>query len=289
MMRPAVCLYVLALGASLLVACGGDVGTRAGSGSGSAGVGGGDTLSDPGGTGGRSGADGAGGENVHRFACSAEGLRSAIDVGGGPHRFDCDRPTDIKAASHGVVIDTDVILDGEGELILDEVLIVADVTAELRGFKLTARENLAGFQPLIILNSGTLTVVDSTATANRLTTERVLSGEIIYYGVNEAELMLTNSIVSSGLLSMCGGITEIVESTLSTSLHLVENRDCLGTSLSIASSEVRGECLFDQGSEHVSLGHNVESPGDTCGFDHTTDRVNARTEDLTLTTETRAR
>jgi hypothetical protein len=32
----------------------------------------------------------------------------------------------------------------------------------------------------------------------------------------------------------------------------------------------------------VSGGHNIESPGDTCGFDQPTDQVNVSTEDLNL-------
>ena len=37
------------------------------------------------------------------------------------------------------------------------------------------------------------------------------------------------------------------------------------------------------GAEWVSLGHNIESPGDTCGFDPDgTDQVNVTAEDLKL-------
>ncbi len=35
-------------------------------------------------------------------------------------------------------------------------------------------------------------------------------------------------------------------------------------------------------SEVDSTGYNIESPGDTCGFDHETDQVNVSTEDLKL-------
>ena len=36
------------------------------------------------------------------------------------------------------------------------------------------------------------------------------------------------------------------------------------------------------GGESSSNGYNIESPGDTCGFDQATDQVNVTTEDLSL-------
>jgi hypothetical protein len=49
------------------------------------------------------------------FACSEEGIRDAIEQGGGPHQFDCDGPTTVVTEAQ-IVIDNDVILDGEGNL-----------------------------------------------------------------------------------------------------------------------------------------------------------------------------
>ena len=50
------------------------------------------------------------------------------------------------------------------------------------------------------------------------------------------------------------------------------------TSFSAANSIIVGEC--DTGS--CSSGYNLESPGDTCGFDQGTDQVNVRADDLIL-------
>jgi len=52
------------------------------------------------------------------FPCTEEGIRDAIAVGGGPHPFDCDGPTTVVTEAE-IVIDSDVILDGEGNLTVD--------------------------------------------------------------------------------------------------------------------------------------------------------------------------
>ena len=52
------------------------------------------------------------------FACTEQGIRDAIDEGGGPHYFDCVGPTTVPTEAE-IVINNDVILDGEGDLIVD--------------------------------------------------------------------------------------------------------------------------------------------------------------------------
>ena len=49
------------------------------------------------------------------FDCTEEGIRAAITAGGGPHTFDCNGPTTVTTQAE-IVIDNDVILDGEGNL-----------------------------------------------------------------------------------------------------------------------------------------------------------------------------
>jgi hypothetical protein len=48
--------------------------------------------------------------------CTEQGVRNAIAAGGGPYTFACDGPTALAATFK---IDNDVILTGEGQLIVD--------------------------------------------------------------------------------------------------------------------------------------------------------------------------
>jgi hypothetical protein len=132
------------------------------------------------------------------FACTEQGIRDAIAYGDGPNYFDCDGPTHVPTAAE-IVIDNDVILDGEGNMIVDaggggggtggaggdgaggagfmaaEVAPKANgphrvfsipegVTAELIGLTVTG-----GSTPEAgggILNAGTLSLTNSTVTGN---------------------------------------------------------------------------------------------------------------------------
>ena len=49
------------------------------------------------------------------FPCTEQGIRDAIAFGYGPNTFRCEGPTTVAAGSE-IVIDNDVILDGEGDL-----------------------------------------------------------------------------------------------------------------------------------------------------------------------------
>ena len=111
-------VYVCALGALTLVGCSG--------------------------TGGKSGGGGNGGDTGQVFPCTEQGIRNAIAEGGGPHGFDCDGPTTVVTEAE-IVIDNDVILDGEGNLTVDgpdeystfRISNGYPMIAELRGFSLT--------------------------------------------------------------------------------------------------------------------------------------------------------
>ena len=52
------------------------------------------------------------------FPCTEEGIRAAIEVGGGPYGFACDGPTTVKTTSE-IFIEQRVILDGGGLLTVD--------------------------------------------------------------------------------------------------------------------------------------------------------------------------
>jgi hypothetical protein len=161
------------------------------------------------------------GSCVGTFACTEAGIREAIAAGAGPHGFDCAGPTTV-VTTDTILIDNDVILDGEGNLTVDgkddhRVFLVQDedITdtgqvdppiAELRGFTVTG---------------GTASGVGADA----------LGGGIWAGG----STTLTNTLVNDGCR---GGL--------------------------------------------VSGGYNIESPGDTCGFDQTGDQVSVTAEQLNL-------
>jgi hypothetical protein len=137
--------------------------------------------------------------------CTEQGIRNAIAAGGDtPYTFDCPGSRTV-VSSAVILIDNDVILDGEGNLTIDgdgdhNVFLVAEgATALLRGFVVTN-----GFEPGGgIVNRGNLTVESSTVSGNNVCS--ACSGLGI---LNEGTLMLANSTVSeNGLFAeFAGGI-----------------------------------------------------------------------------------
>ncbi len=96
---------------------------------------------------------------IGAFPCTEQGIRDAIAEGGGPHFFACDETVPIVLAET-IVIDNDVVLDGEGELVLDPlqtaISVVSPASVELRAIRVIG--DSLGY----IVNSGNLTVIDST-------------------------------------------------------------------------------------------------------------------------------
>lgn len=77
-----------------------------------------DATGGAGGVGGTSGTGGSGGIDLDVWPCTEQGIRDAITFGGGPHTFACDGPT-VVTTQATIDIDNDVIIDGEGALIVD--------------------------------------------------------------------------------------------------------------------------------------------------------------------------
>jgi len=249
-------------------------------------------------------------------ACTEEGIRAAITVGGGPFTFSCDGPTTVKTEAE-IVIDNDVILDGEGNMTLDangehSVLWVHErVAAELRGFAVTGgnanalEEGNGGG----IINDGDLTIADCSIREN----VAFLGGGISNIGT----LTLTRSTVSGNSASRGGGIFNEGMATLTNSTISGNTDDGIsndGTmmlisvtvdgyqtplfgissdgTLTVMNSLIVSDCQGDI----VSGGYNIESEGDSCGFDQVTDLVGVAEQDLMLApfadnggpTETRA-
>ena len=146
-------------------------------------------------------------------ACNEQGIRDAIAAGGGPYRFDCNGPQTVVTEAE-IVIDNDVILDGEGKLTVDgdeshRVFSMTDVTAELRGFTVTRGVVVDGCCAAGIESGGSLTLVESRVSGN-------LGVGIMTGG--GGTLTLTDSTVSDndGVgIDIWGGETTLVNSTVS--------------------------------------------------------------------------
>ena len=254
-----------------------------------------------------------------------------------------------------IVIDNDVILDGEGKLTIDgdgdgNVLSVpGGVTAELRGFTVTgggwgrsrgrgieSRGTLtirgcviSGNEASVtggdvdggggIRNAGQMTIIDTTIAENQVSHGQgggiynrpsatltlvnstvshnlagVDNGGSLGGGIwNEGELTIVNSTVSENSIgSCCGGIV-YGDEIYSPGADVADKqyrlwgpptgkrrrgRDrCFDAE--IANTLIDGDCEIDS---TVSGGYNIQSPGDTCGFNHETDQVNVSADDLKL-------
>ncbi|MGB5697240.1 MAG: choice-of-anchor Q domain-containing protein, partial [Polyangiales bacterium] len=296
-----------------------------------------------------------------RFPCTEQGIRDAIAAGGGPYGFDCDGPTTVVTEAE-LVIDNDVILDGEGILTLDGgedhglLRVAGGVSAELHGFtvssgrvfgdpkgvgsssgagihndgelllrsstvsanetgayangggianfgtmtiaKSTVSENTAFRRGAGIYNRGEMTLCDSTVTGN---VAQNGGGPTIGEGggiLNDrGALTLVNSTVSGnaavdlvgegggtiGGIGNFGGTVTLANSTVSGN-RAIDATGALyssGGSVRAIGSLIDGDCSIDSTAE-VSDGHNIESPGDTCGFDEDGDQVNVSAEELKL-------
>ena len=96
---------------------------------------------------------------------------------------------------------------------------------------------------------------------------------------------MTNSTVGSTLV-LCTGTATIVNSTLRGGLFEGVGCDGVDARVTIVGSVVDNTDSPVEGCggdlRFSSLGHNIESPGDTCGLDQPTDRANVSTDDLKL-------
>jgi hypothetical protein len=252
-----------------------------------------------------------------------------------------------------IVIDNDVILDGEDNLTVDgheshRVFSVPEgVKAELN--RLATKGGAVGFanegtltlQDCVVAehrseflfgcgagisNEGEMTIIDSTVTGNYaghgtgggicnhrnatlLLVDSTVSdngadgdGPGLYGGgiSNQGEMTIINSTVSGNDAydavvgeGLGGGIANtgwmsVTNGTVSGNSADSGDAIAIGQSsyTEIASTLIDGDCdSTGEGSmlTGVSLGHNIESPGDTCGFDPDgTDLVNVSAEELNL-------
>jgi hypothetical protein len=145
------------------------------------------------------------GETGQSFPCTEQGIRDAIAEGGGPHFFACDGPRTVETAAE-IVIDNDVILDGESNLTVDgsgveRVLSVkGEVVAAIRGLTVTGGAKCG------IHNAGTLTVAQSRVSANA--GAGICNSQSIWY---EGGTTIIDSVISGnagrGIASGSGSVS----------------------------------------------------------------------------------
>ena len=109
--------------------------------------------------------------------------------------------------------------------------------------------------------------------------------------VNEGALRLTNSTVSGntaestggGLHNTGGGEIWLINSTLSGNSAGASGGAVYSfmSTTYLTNTLVDGDCALDR-APILSSGHNLESPGNTCGLDQPTDESGVSTEDLKL-------
>jgi hypothetical protein len=198
-----------------------------------------------GGGGGSGGTGGSGGNGVacegNVCACTEAGIRAAIAEGGGPFTFDCEGPTTVVTEAE-IVIDNDVILDGEENLTVDgdenhRVFSVPEgVAAELRGFGVTNGRGEADGGG--IYNSGTLTLTNSTLSGN--SSDPQGGGGIRNLGT----LTLINSTVSGSSGGSIGnlGTATLTNSTVSDNFSTEGGgmHNGVGGTLTLTNSTVSG-------------------------------------------------
>jgi hypothetical protein len=166
----------------------------------------------------------------------------------------------------------------------------------------------SGFYGAGIQNGGTLTLTDSTVYENSgsygggiqnaetltVTNSTVSGNTAVYEGggiLNEGMLTLTNSTVSGNTAEHSGGgISNWDELTLTnTTVSGNEAPQVKGITngfrgtLTTTNTVVEGDCATESQATTTSGGYNIESPGDTCGFDPDgTDQVGVSAEALNL-------
>ena len=126
-----------------------------------------------------------------------------------------------------------------------------------------------------ILNYGEMTIINSTVSGNTVETFTPEGGGVSGGGIaNSGWMSLINSTVSGN--SADSGEAIAVSSTTAS---------CPDLYTEIANTLIDGDCDDTEGGSNsmwVSKGYNIESPGDTCGFDQQGDQAGVGEQELNL-------
>ena len=226
--------------------------------------------------------------------CTEQGIRNAVVAGGGPYRFDCDGPTTVTTGAE-IHIYNNVILDGEGNLTVNGndvgcvFCVGGRATAELHGLTVIGGRSAAvsnGGQTLSLTNttvSGNLTGIENLLGTMTVTNSTV-SGH--WQGIRnfEGTMTVTNCTVSgdNAIVNALDATMTVTNCTVSGDIHALTS--VLTTSaIEMTATLFEGACT-QEGDEvtWTSNGYNIESPGNTCGFDQLTDLVDVTADDLKL-------
>ena len=228
--------------------------------------------------------------------------------------------TEIKI-DNDVILDGEgkLTVDGGGR---HRVFEVAYSRVELRGITVSGGRGPQGRGFMgaggILQNAGSLTLIDCTVSGNTNAGFNPFGvnqpGNVF---TRDGELIVVNSTVSNntgGGIGIPSGVLTVTNSTLSGNLGYPVNPEprwassiytkratitnstisgdiaiygrFAGSStpidIVVTATLVDGECQLESEARLTTNGYNIESPGDTCGFDQTGDQVNVGVNDLNL-------
>jgi hypothetical protein len=250
--------------------------------------------------------------------CTEQGIRNAIAAGGGPYTFDCDGPTTVTVAPGPgfLPIDHSVILDGEGNLTIEGARPSVEEGVQATLSRMAVNMGIHNHGTLTLTNcivsrggirndgDGALTLIDSTV-SGALGTGIVSFSETVLTLINstvsgngdantnrggifaQGETTLINSTVSGNVGDFVGGIdidgtATLINSTVSGNAPGEDIALGFDSTLTITNSIVDGDCVGGFLASVEGNGHNIESPGDTCGFDQATDQTGKTAGELNL-------
>jgi len=172
--------------------------------------------------------------------CSEAGIRDAISRGGDRYTFACNGPTTVRTQAE-ILIENDVVLDGEDNLIVDGgtthrvFAVPLDVNVELQ--RMTIRRGGGVRQGGAIANSGALTIGESTISDSVVDGDGEGIGAGGIYNKILGDLTLIDSTVSDNgtVEGVGGGIGNDV-----------------GAKLAVVDSTVSGNATADQGGAGIA-------------------------------------
>ena len=237
--------------------------------------------------------------------CTEQGIRNAIAAGDATYTLACDGATAVVTKAE-IEIDHDVVLDGEGKLTVDgncghRVFSVPEgVVTELRRLTVTRGGGVVTLGGAIG-NVGTLSLISVTVSDSRLyhqgrwgggignTGTLVLANSTVSgndategFGIeNDGTMTVTNSTVSGNMGGIINAGTLTVMSSTVVGNTYNDIVSFVNGTVTLTNSLV-GNCGTDRPATITSLGYNIESPLDTCGFDQTTDQVDVTPEELNI-------